>query len=46
LDALFSAGHDWSPAELVSYFYEQGVFTGSYREIKWRAPDLYEIIQH
>lgn len=38
LGALFSAGRDWSPADLVQYYREQGFINGSYRVIEWSSP--------
>jgi hypothetical protein len=43
MDALFSTGKDWSPAELVDYYYEQGIIKKPYKTISWRAPDDYFI---
>lgn len=39
--ALFSDGRDWSPAELVAYYRELGLVSGSYRVITWRNPNDY-----
>lgn len=43
LDALFTAGRDWSPSELVDYYREQGFVSQSYRVITWKSPDRYVI---
>jgi hypothetical protein len=43
LDALFSAGRDWSPSELVDYYREQGFVSQGYRMITWKSPDRYVI---
>jgi hypothetical protein len=43
LGALFSTGRDWSPAELVDFYREEGKITASYRRITWSGPDQYEI---
>lgn len=43
LDALFSAGRDWSPAELLDFYREKGVIDGCYRVISWRGPGDYSI---
>ena len=40
---LFSAGKDWSPAELAAYYQENGLAIGAYRVISWRAPDNFVI---
>jgi hypothetical protein len=45
-EALFSAGKDWSPAELVAYYKEQGLALGDYRVIAWHAPDRFSIAVH
>jgi hypothetical protein len=36
LGALFSAGRDWSPEEVVQYYHEQGFIDGPYRVIAWK----------
>jgi hypothetical protein len=41
LGALFSAGRDWSPAELVEYYREQGLISGPYRVIEWTSPEQF-----
>jgi hypothetical protein len=43
LDAVFSEGRDWAPAELLGLYREQGVVTEPYRVIRWRNPSDYEI---
>jgi hypothetical protein len=45
LGALFSTGRDWSPAELVEFYREQGKVATSYLRITWTAPDQYEIFE-
>lgn len=44
MDALFSAGRDWSPAELVDFYREKGFITQSYRMISWKSPQQYLIV--
>lgn len=44
MDALFAAGRDWSPAELVDYYREEGVVLQGYRMITWKGPDAYIIV--
>lgn len=44
LRALFSSGRDWSPAELVDFYREQGVVTANYRMITWKNPNQYMVI--
>jgi hypothetical protein len=44
MDALFAAGKDWSPAELVDYYRENGIILKSYRMIFWSTPDTYAIV--
>ncbi|BAX59196.1 MULTISPECIES: hypothetical protein [Burkholderia cepacia complex] len=46
LDALFSAGRDWSPQALVEYYREIGVVRRGYRSIAWRDAQQYVIEQH
>ncbi|HIC7210924.1 hypothetical protein [Burkholderia stabilis] len=46
LDALFSAGRDWSPQALVEYYREIGVVRRGYRSIAWRGPEQYVVEQH
>lgn len=43
LDALFSAGRDWSPEELLNYYVELGYITESYRIIFWEGQGQYNI---
>lgn len=42
MDAAFSAGHGWSPAEMLGLLRDQGVFTGPYKVIAWRGPGDFE----
>lgn len=46
LDALFSAGRDWSPQALVEYCREIGVVRGAYRSVAWHGPAQYVIERH
>ncbi|RQS26431.1 hypothetical protein DIE03_23280 [Burkholderia sp. Bp8992] len=46
LDALFSAGRDWSPQALVEYYREIGVVRGAYRSVAWSGPAQYVIERH
>jgi len=46
IGALFSYGHGWAPSQVMDYLKEQGKIDFSYREIMWRSPDNYEIIEH
>ncbi|MTV41476.1 hypothetical protein [Duganella radicis] len=43
MSALFSSGRDWSPAELMDLYREQGAVTTSYRVIAWHTPENYVI---
>lgn len=43
LGALFAGGRDWSPAELVDFYREQGAILTGYRMITWRNPTQYVI---
>lgn len=44
MKALFAAGRDWSPAELVDLYREQGSILTGYRMITWKNPDQYFIV--
>ncbi|MCA8493342.1 hypothetical protein [Burkholderia arboris] len=46
LDALFSAGRDWSPQALVEYYREIGGVRRGYRSVAWRGPAQYVIERH
>lgn len=46
LDALFSAGRDWSPQALVEYYRKIGVVRSGYRSVAWRGPTQYVIERH
>lgn len=46
LKALFSAGRDWSPEEVVEHYRDTGVVTAAYRSISWLKPDQYRIVEH
>jgi hypothetical protein len=43
LNALFSEGRDWSPAELLHLYREQGFVTAPFKVIGWRTPTDYSI---
>lgn len=45
IGALFSAGRDWSPAELVEYYREQGDIQEKFRTIAWTGPTEYSIVE-
>jgi hypothetical protein len=44
LGAIFAGGRDWSPADLVDYYREQGTISTSYRTITWTSPEKYVIV--
>jgi len=44
LGALFASGRDWSPAELVDLYREQGTILTGYRMVTWKNPNQYLII--
>ena len=44
LEALFSGGRDWSPAELVDFYREEGVVLTGYRMITWKNLHQYTIV--
>lgn len=43
LEALFSAGRDWSPEELVMYYREMGKIDRVFKVISWRGKNDYSI---
>lgn len=43
LDAIFSSGPGWSPAELLAHYRDQGMVSARYRTIAWSRPDIYSI---
>lgn len=43
LNALFQSGRDWSPAELMELYRDEGIILENYRVITWKNPDLYLI---
>lgn len=43
IGALFSAGKDWSPSEIVGYYREKGLIEGHYFEISWRNKQDFNI---
>ena len=45
MDALFAAGRDWSPSELVDFYREQGIISQGYRTVTWTGPESYLILQ-
>lgn len=46
MGALFSYGQGWAPSQVMDYLKEKGKVNFSYKEIMWRSPDNYEIIEH
>lgn len=44
LKALFASGRDWSPADLVDFYREQGVILTGYRMITWENPNQYSVV--
>lgn len=45
MNALFAAGRDWSPSELVDFYREQGFISRGYRMITWTNPENYLIVE-
>jgi hypothetical protein len=43
LDALFSGGAGWSPAELVGYYQDRKEITSPCRRVAWKSPTQHEI---
>ncbi|MBV6325293.1 hypothetical protein [Duganella violaceipulchra] len=46
LGALFSGGRDWSPAEIVTLFSEEGFIKEKFRTITWKEPNEFLIVEH
>ncbi len=46
LGALFSGGKDWSPAEIVTLFSDEGFINEKFRTITWKEPSEYLIVEH
>lgn len=44
MEALFSGGKDWSPAEVLDLYRDQGILESGYQVITWRSPDDYVIV--
>ena len=44
MNSLFSGGRDWSPAELLSFYREQGLVDRDYRVITWTNPWTYSVV--
>ena len=44
LGALFSAGKEWSPLELLGYYHERGIVTGNWRGIAWTGGGNWRIL--
>ncbi len=42
----FSAGRDWSPAEVASYLRDEGHFEGPYTEIYWGDGGIWQLRSH
>jgi hypothetical protein len=43
LDAGFSSGKEWCPAEVFEYLRETGLLTGSFKKISWNGPGDYHL---
>ena len=43
MGALFSAGKDWSPEELMNYYKELKYITEPYNVISWSSPSAYAV---
>lgn len=46
IGVLFSYGHGWAPSQVMGYLKEQGKIHFTYKEIMWRSPGDYDIINH
>jgi hypothetical protein len=38
-DVYFSAGKEWSPAEVFEYLRDMDLLSGTYQRISWSSPD-------
>lgn len=46
INALFSAGKEWCPSDVVGYFRdEKNLISGKFNYIYWTAPNIYTIEQ-
>jgi hypothetical protein len=43
LGFAFSAGRDWSPAEVMAHLRHIGLLTGTFTEIAWSGPDYWSL---
>ena len=43
INAIFSAGRDWSPEEVLDFYREQNLLNEPYRVISWKDLNNYEI---
>jgi hypothetical protein len=43
LGLAFSAGHGWSPSEVVQYLRDKGHFTGRFMQIAWVDGGVWEL---
>jgi hypothetical protein len=46
LKAIFVAGRDWSPQDVVEHYRGIGAIASSYRSISWLGPDRYRVDEH
>lgn len=42
---LFADGQDWSPAQLILYYRDQGIINGKINIISWQNQHKYKIIE-
>ena len=42
---LFADGQDWSPAQLILYYRDQGIIKGKIKIISWQNQHKYKIIE-
>ncbi len=45
MNICFSAGREWSPAEVFEYLRESGKLSGSYKRISWYAPNDFRVVE-
>ena len=39
----FARGREWSPAEVFEYLRDRGLISGSFSEIVWTKPDVWQV---
>ena len=42
-DVLFAAGREWSPSEVFEYLRDKNLVTGTYQQLVWLGPELFQV---